>query len=85
VAVPARTLTDVLAESGVPRVDFLSLDLQGFEVAALRGLDFERWAPSVMLIEIVEDEERHPVEAVLGSRYERVARLTPHDVLYRRL
>ena len=84
VTVPARTLTDVLADAGVPRVDFLSLDLQGLEVAALRGLDFDRWAPALMLVEIVDDEESSSVEAVLGSRYERVGRLTPHDVLYRR-
>jgi FkbM family methyltransferase len=83
VAVPARTLSDVLAEAGVAHVDFLSLDLQGFEPAALSGLDFDRWAPKIMLIEIVDDVESHRVEALLGPRYERVARLTPHDVLYR--
>jgi FkbM family methyltransferase len=84
VTVPARTLSDVLADAGVPHVDFLSLDLQGFEAAALTGLDFDRWSPAIMLIEIVDDDAQRAVDAVMPSHYERVARLTVHDVLYRR-
>ena len=83
VSVPARTLTDVLADARVERVDFLSLDLQGSEAVALAGLDFERWSPSIMLIEILDESAQRDVEAVLGGRYRYVARLSPHDVLYR--
>jgi len=83
VAVPARTLSDVLADAGVGNLDFLSLDLQGFEATALRGLDLERWRPTVMLIEIDDAEAQRAVDAVLGSHYDCVAWLTPHDVLYR--
>jgi FkbM family methyltransferase len=82
IAVPARTLSDVLTDAGAAHVDFLSLDVQGFEAAALGGLDLERWAPSVMLIEILDEGAQRAVDAVLGSGYERVARLSPHDVLY---
>lgn len=84
IAVPARTLTDVLADAGVSRVDFLSLDLQGFEAAAITGLDFDRWTPTIMLIEIVDEAAQRAVDAVIPEHYERVARLTVHDVLYRR-
>lgn len=83
IAVPARTLSDVLTDARTAHVDFLSLDVQGFEAAALSGLDLERWAPRIMLIEIVDDDAQRAVDTVLGSRYERVARLSPHDVLYR--
>jgi FkbM family methyltransferase len=83
IAVTARTLSDVLADAGAVSVDFLSLDLQGFEAAALSGLDLERWAPNIMLIEILDEDAQRAVDGVLGSRYERVARLSPHDVLYR--
>jgi FkbM family methyltransferase len=83
IAVPARTLTDVLAEDGATHIDFLSLDLQGFEAAALAGLDLDRWAPRIMLVEIVDDDAQRAVDAVLGERYERLGRITPHDVLYR--
>lgn len=83
VKVPARTLSDVLTDAGAGRIDFLSLDLQGYEASALSGLDLERWTPSLMLIEIEDEDAQHAVEAVLGSRYETVAWLTPQDVLYR--
>lgn len=84
VAVSARTLSEVLSDAGIARVDFLSLDVQGCEAAALGGLDLERWSPSIMLIEILDDEAQRAVDAVLGSRYELVGRLSPHDVLYQK-
>lgn len=83
VTVPARTLSEILGDAAIDHVDFLSLDVQGLEAAALAGLDLERWTPRIMLIEILDDRAQNAVEAVLGSRYERVARLTVHDVLYR--
>jgi FkbM family methyltransferase len=84
VQVPARTLDDVLRESGVQHLDFVSLDLEGFEAPALRGLDLGRHRPSWLLIEIAGGGGRAAVEQVIGSRYEAVEELTPGDVLYRR-
>jgi len=84
VTVPARTLSDVLSDAGVRDIDFLSLDLQGHEAAALRGLDFERWSPTIMLIEIDDHDARRAVDSVLGMRYDPIAQLSVHDILYRR-
>lgn len=84
VEVPARTLDDVLAQSAVGRIDFVSLDLEGFEAAALRGLDLDRHRPSWLLVEVAGGGGRPAVEQVLAGRYEAVAELSPVDVLYRR-
>jgi FkbM family methyltransferase len=82
--VPARTLSAILDEVQVPKVDFLSLDVEGYEPQALAGLDLARHAPSLMLIEVGDDPAReHAVRAVLGDRYEEVERVTPLDVLFR--
>ena len=86
IEVPARTLTDVLAENGAPRdFDLLSLDVEGYESSVLRGLDLERFRPRLMLIEIDDSgRRRQEVEAVIGGDYEFVERFSPLDLLYAR-
>lgn len=49
--VPVRTLTDVCAEHVRGDVHFLKIDVEGFEGEVLRGMDFERWRPWVLVIE----------------------------------
>jgi len=51
IQVEMRTLNSVLAEAGVDRVDFLSLDVEGTELDVLRGLDLERYRPELILLE----------------------------------
>ncbi len=81
VSVPAKTLSAILDAHGIERVDLLSLDVEGFELAALAGIDFDRHAPRWMLIEARYREE---IDAFLASRYDVAATLSHHDVLYRR-
>ena len=50
--VPARTLNSILTESGAPQpIDFLSIDVEGHEIEVLRGFDFARWQPRLILLE----------------------------------
>jgi FkbM family methyltransferase len=65
---PARTLDDILVDAGVTELDFVSLDLEGSEAPALRGLDLDRYRPQWMLIEVLGGGGRPAVEQVLGSR-----------------
>jgi FkbM family methyltransferase len=81
--VDGRTLSSLLDEIGAPEVDLLSLDVEGFEGPALRGLDLERHAPRFILVEIHDRErDRPPVEAVLGERYLAHSWLSQTDLLY---
>ncbi len=80
--VPARTLTAVLDRHHVERFDFLSLDVEGYELEALKGIDFDRYRPRYMLIEA---RYRDEIDTFLKSLYEPVAELSHHDVLYRSL
>lgn len=79
--VPARTLESILDSLSVPAViDFLSLDVEGYEAQVLRGLNLERYRPHWILVEANFFDE---VNAVLADRYDLVERLTHHDCLYR--
>jgi FkbM family methyltransferase len=50
--VPVRTLDDILKEAGAPpRIDFVSIDVEGHEVEVLSGFDLARWHPRLILIE----------------------------------
>lgn len=51
--VPALTLSKILHENNAPKdIGVLSLDVEGFEIEALRGMDLEIWRPHVIVLEI---------------------------------
>jgi FkbM family methyltransferase len=52
IEVAVRTLDDILTEAGAPApLDFLSVDVEGHEIDVLRGFDFARWRPRLILLE----------------------------------
>jgi FkbM family methyltransferase len=85
VTVPAFTLNSVLEARGFAgQIDLLSLDLEGYEVQALKGLDFSRYKPRFICVEVRNDDLIHEV---LDPHYERIEVLAEHghlkDVLFR--
>jgi FkbM family methyltransferase len=67
VEVPVRTLESVLDEAGAPEdLDFLSLDIEGYEAAVLRGLG--RFAPRAIVIEMIDGDGVEETLAELGYR-----------------
>jgi FkbM family methyltransferase len=52
IVVPARTLDSILEEAEAPvPIDLLSIDVEGHETEVLRGFDFNRWQPLLILVE----------------------------------
>ena len=51
VEVPSITLNDLLAHEKVPHIDFINMDIEGFEPAALAGFDIDRYQPTLVDIE----------------------------------
>ncbi len=49
--VPVRTLASVCEEHVRGEIHFLKVDVEGFEGEVLRGMDFARWRPWVLVIE----------------------------------
>ncbi|MEQ8209702.1 MAG: FkbM family methyltransferase [Lacipirellulaceae bacterium] len=85
VQVPARTLESILdamsaeSESPLPRIDFFSLDVEGYELPVLKGLNLERYQPKYILVEATYFDE---VNDFLSDRYEIVEQMSHHDYLY---
>lgn len=52
VYVPAITLSNVLRAFSIKKVDFLSLDVEGYELNALKGLDFDEFDVKYILVEV---------------------------------
>lgn len=80
VKVPARTLTSILDECQVEAIDLLSLDVEGFELNVLKGLDFTRYQPKYILLEARFKTE---IDEYISDYYVQVDRLSIHDYLYR--
>jgi hypothetical protein len=52
IMVPTRTLDGILEEAEAPMpIDLLSVDVEGHEIDVLRGFDFMRWQPRLILVE----------------------------------
>lgn len=78
ITAPIRTLSDLLGDC--PRVDFLSLDVEDYELEVLKGLDLNRHQPSWMIVETYRPAE---VLQILEGRYEMVEQLGGGDYLLR--
>lgn len=78
---PARTLNSILLEANAPpRIDFLSLDVEGSEIEVLKGVDHEAFRFRYMLVEC-RDIAR--LSDYLGSlRYRLVEKFNEHDYLF---
>jgi FkbM family methyltransferase len=52
IEVPLRTLDEILSEAEAPSpIDFMAIDVEGHELEVLRGFDFARWRPRLILLE----------------------------------
>jgi FkbM family methyltransferase len=91
VELTARPLASILDDC-VPagrKIDLLSVDVEGSELAVLRSNDWARYAPEIVIIEVLDtplsDVHRHPCVIFLdGKGYVVVARLTNSIMLQRR-
>jgi FkbM family methyltransferase len=51
IQVPAKTVTEILGENRIDRIDFVTIDVEGHEQAVLEGFDMDRWRPAVIIVE----------------------------------
>lgn len=78
--VPALTVSAVLDKTGHAQVDFFSLDVEGYELEVLKGIDYSRHRPRYFLIEARDKQGIDRFMAMQGYRY--VAQWSAQDFLY---
>lgn len=67
------------------QIDLIILDLEGYELEALRGLSLDKYRPEFLLIEIHTLDRKREVEDYLNDKYRLVDIFDSNDHLYKRL
>jgi FkbM family methyltransferase len=80
ITVRGITLSELLDQQGSPKIDLFSLDVEGFEVDVLQGLDLSRHRPELIL---VETRGFNDLSHVLKDHYNLIATLSHHDYLFK--
>ncbi len=82
VEVPARTLNSVLdGISNLPQIDFFSLDVEGFELNVLKGMNLSKYGPTFLLVEARYYDEID--EYLSENQYKMIEKMSFHDYLFR--
>ena len=82
--VPAITLDKLLKKHNIKKIDFFSLDVEGYEISVLNGFDIEKFLPTYMLIETTTYQNRIDIifEYMENKNYKVVERLSCNDFLF---
>jgi FkbM family methyltransferase len=79
ILVPTITLTRLLDENHVARIDFMSLDIEGAELLALAGFDIDRFKPQLVCVEWFHAGRVKILAYFAAHGYERVERYVAYD------
>jgi FkbM family methyltransferase len=84
ITVSVRTLNQLLEEKNVNEIDFLNIDVEGFDLKVLRGLDLLKYKPEIILIEGRNDKEKNEIINFLkGEKYNLMA-MTFNTMFFKR-
>ncbi|WP_421198046.1 FkbM family methyltransferase [Aeromonas enteropelogenes] len=86
ITVPAITLSDLIdiykdkESKPILDIDFISIDVEGYELQVLQGLDLNKYRPKYILI---ESRDIDAVDAyLLNYEYQQIERFSTHDYLF---
>jgi len=73
-----------LEKHNIKKIDFISLDVEGYEVSVLNGFDIEKYLPTYMLIETTSFEVRRKVifDYMEDRNYKVIEELSINDYLF---
>ena len=85
VEVPAITVADIIKANGDHEVDFLNIDLEGFDAIAVSEIDFNAFRPKVICIEDYSKDVHELMESKITQKltsvgYRLIARVGPSAI-----
>jgi len=79
IKVNMRRLDTLLREDGITAIDILSVDVEGWELEVLSGLNFSLYAPKLLVVENwLSDDRYHKIISAYG--YSFVCCIHPNDI-----
>ena len=84
VELETRTLTELLAQAKAPPfINYMSIDIEGAELEALKGMDFSRYRIGALTVEHnLEEPKRSEIRRLLERNGYRLARSVEQDDFY---
>ncbi|MBU1173481.1 MAG: FkbM family methyltransferase [Proteobacteria bacterium] len=79
ISVNMRHLDTLLLEAGIALIDILTVDVEGWELEVLSGLNFNLYSPRVMVVENWLEDDQY-VKKIVDYGYRFVCRIFPNDV-----
>jgi FkbM family methyltransferase len=79
IKVPISSLTNLLDKQPIPNIDLLSLDVEGYEYSVLTGLDFNKYKPTYLLIEIYNDSFEKITSYLKNNKYELICNFSNYN------
>jgi FkbM family methyltransferase len=73
------TLTNILDMQVIPKIDLLSLDVEGYEYSVLKGLNLNKYTPSYILIEIYNVDFKKIVDYLKNNNYELICNFSNYN------
>jgi FkbM family methyltransferase len=81
IEVPTITLDQLLDAHGVEKIDFMSMDIELAEPAALAGFDIDRFRPELVCIEAAPQVRDQIASYFEQHGYERIDAYLAHDIV----
>ena len=83
ISVNAITLNELLIKHKINKIEFFSLDVEGYEMFVLNGINFEMFRPKFILVEnYLEDRKKPIIDFMTSKNYTKIEELSDGDTLY---
>jgi len=79
--VPCEPLSNILDYLEIPKIDFMTVDTEGYELFVLDGLNLQKYRPTYLLIEIYEHDKETIINYLTGFNYILLENITNYNKL----